>query len=53
MHIPSILVAPPSAARNFTVASIVDDTRPGFYGHAVIGLEWDLPEGESRCALSI
>ena len=34
----------PSAPRNLEVSSVVDDPRPGFLGHAVITLEWDLPE---------
>ena len=38
-------VGPPLAPQNFRVTSIVDDLRPEFYGHAVITLEWETPEG--------
>ena len=34
----------PSAPRNLRTTSTVEDLRTGFLGHAVITLEWDLPE---------
>ena len=34
----------PSAPRNLSDTSVVDDPRPGFLGHTEITLEWDPPE---------
>ena len=46
---------PPATPQNFRVTSIVDDPRPEFYGHAVISLEWDPPEGKfvRMCRINI
>ena len=35
---------PPSAPQNFERTATVDDPRPGFFGHAVVTLEWDRPQ---------
>ena len=35
---------PPSAPQNFQLC-IADDLRPEFYGHAILTLKWDTPEG--------
>ena len=42
----------PSPPRNFKQVSVAEDIRPGFFGHAVINFEWDVPE-RSQCAWSI
>ena len=38
------LLGPPGAPNNLRSVSVVDDPRPGFPGHAVVTLEWDIPE---------
>ena len=45
-----ISIGPPSAPVGPRTTFVVDDLRPGFAGHAVIGLEWSIPE-EGNCSV--
>ena len=43
---------PPSSPENLERSFILDDLRPGFDGHAVIGLQWVMPVEGRQLAMS-